>query len=132
MAVGFLLFPLTHALPMHIQLTVLLIGPMVLISAGNGLNTPALRALISRKASSTTQGATLGLSASFDSLARATGPAVAGYIYDRISPQAPYWCAGIVMALSLLIALANLADLNAASIVSIQKPDSEPEPANAE
>ena len=121
MAAGFLLFPLTHGLPMQYQLTALLLGPMVLISVGNGFNTPALRALISRKATASTQGATLGLSASFDSLARATGPAIAGYLYFKLSPQAPYWCAGIVMGLSLLIALSNLSDLNAASLVSIQK-----------
>ena len=120
MAVGFLLFPLTKLAPLHAQLPILMLGPMVLISVGNGFNTPALRALISRKASSSTQGATLGLSASFDSLARAVGPATAGYIYDKISPQAPYWCAGIVMGLSLLIALSNLRDLKAASAVSVQ------------
>ena len=121
MAIGFVLFALTKFAPLHAQLAILMIGPMVLISVGNGFNTPALRALISRKASASTQGATLGLSASFDSLARAVGPAPAGDIDGKSSPQAPYWCAGIVMGLSLLIALANLKDLKASSVITAPK-----------
>lgn len=121
MAIGFFLFPLAR-LAGRFELPVLLLGPMVLISVGNGFNTPALRALISRKSAASAQGAMLGLSASFDSLARATGPATAGYLYDKISPQSPYWCAGIVMGFSLLLAMAKLADLKASSIVAAPAP----------
>ena len=99
MALGFLLFPLAPLL------SVLLIGPMLPIAIGSGLNSPALRALISRRA--TAQGAALGLSASFDSLARATGPATAGYLYRNVGQTAPYWCAGIVMSLCFVFALAR-------------------------
>ena len=99
MALGFLLFPLAPVL------TLLLIGPMIPIALGNGLNGPSLRSLISRKA--TAQGAALGLSASFDSLARATGPATAGYLYKHVTPTAPYWCAGLVMSVCFLFALAR-------------------------
>lgn len=97
MALGFLLFPLCPTLAL------LLIGPMIPISIGNGLNGPSLRALVSRKA--TAQGAALGLSASFDSLARATGPATAGYLYKHVGQTAPYWCAGLVMSVCFLFAL---------------------------
>ena len=97
MALGFLLFPFAPVLAM------LLIGPMIPISVGNGLNGPSLRALVSRKA--TAQGAALGLSASFDSLARATGPATAGYLYKNVGQTAPYWCAGLVMSVCFLFAL---------------------------
>ena len=99
MALGFLLFPFAPVL------TLLLIGPMVPISVGNGLNGPSLRSLISRKA--TAQGAALGLSASFDSLARATGPATAGYLYKHVGQAAPYWCAGLVMSVCFLFALTH-------------------------
>ncbi len=99
MALGFLCFPLAPLL------SVLLLGPMVPISLGNGFNGPSLRALISRRA--TAQGAALGLSASFDSLARATGPAMAGYLYKNVSVTAPYWCAGLVMSLCFALALAR-------------------------
>jgi MFS family permease len=121
MAAGFLLFPLARMAPMHYQLLLLMLVPMVLISVGNGLNTPALRALISRKVSASSQGEMLGISASFDSLARAVGPTVAGYLYDKVTPQSPYWCAGLVMTLSLLIALGKFADLKASSQVPAPK-----------
>ena len=105
MALGFLLFPLAPFL------SVLLIGPMVPIAVGSGLNSPSLRALISRKA--TAQGAALGLSASFDSLARATGPATAGYLYKHVGQTAPYWCAGLVMSLCFLFALSRRREMTA-------------------
>lgn len=104
MALGFLLFPLAS------PLWVLLVGPMIPISLGNGLNAPSLRALVSRKA--TAQGAALGLSASFDSLARATGPAVGGWLYRSYGQAAPYWCAGGVMALAFLFALLRRRDMD--------------------
>ncbi len=99
MALGFLCFPLAPLL------SILLLGPMVPIALGNGFNAPSLRALVSRRA--TAQGAALGLSASFDSLARATGPAAAGYLYKNVGATAPYWCAGIVMSLCFVFALAR-------------------------
>ncbi len=99
MALGFLCFPLAPLL------SLLLIGPMVPISLGNGFNAPSLRSLVSRRA--TAQGTALGLSASFDSLARATGPATAGYLYKNVGATAPYWCAGLVMSLCFLFALAR-------------------------
>ena len=97
MALGFLAFPFAPIL------TLLLVGPMLPIAVGSGLNGPSLRSLVSRKA--TAQGAALGLSASFDSLARATGPATAGYLYKHVGQTAPYWCAGLVMSLCFLFAL---------------------------
>ena len=99
MALGFLAFPFAPLL------SLLLLGPMVPISLGNGFNGPSLRALVSRRA--TAQGAALGLSASFDSLARATGPAAAGLLYKNVGATAPYWCAGIVMSLCFVFALAR-------------------------
>lgn len=99
MALGFLLFPLAPLL------SVLLIGPMLLLSVGNGLNGPSLRALVSRKSAATAQGSALGLSASFDSLARATGPATGGYLYGHYGQTAPYWFAGVVMAVAFVFAL---------------------------
>lgn len=105
MALGFLLFPLSPLL------SVLLIGPMVPLSIGNGLNAPALRALVSRKTQASAQGATLGLSASFDSLARATGPATAGYLYRHFGQTSPYWFAGALMSLAFVFALAKKRDM---------------------
>ena len=107
MALGFLLFPLAPVL------SVLLIGPMLPLSVGNGLNAPALRALISRKSAATAQGATLGLSASFDSLARATGPATGGYLYRHFGQASPYWFAGVVMSAAFAFALVRRREMSA-------------------
>nr|MDQ2688067.1 MFS transporter [Armatimonadota bacterium] len=107
MALGFLLFPLCP------WLAVLMLGPMVPLSIGNGLNAPALRALVSRKTQATGQGASLGLSASFDSLARATGPATAGILYHRLGQTSPYWFAGALMSVAFLFALAKKRDMAA-------------------
>ncbi len=101
MAVGFL----TFALPKH--LLWLMVGPMIPIAIGNGMNGPSLRSLISRKAAADVQGGTLGLSASFDSLARFLGPACGGWLYARYGQAAPYWVAGVVMTIALLFALAQ-------------------------
>jgi predicted MFS family arabinose efflux permease len=99
MAVGYLTFPLAH------NLAVLMLGPLVPISVGVGLNTPALRALVSKFAATDVQGGMLGLSASFDSLARFLGPAIAGELYKSEGMASPYWTAGVVMAIGFALAL---------------------------
>lgn len=99
LSVGFL----TFALPRH--LLWLMIGPMVPIAVGSGMNSPALRSLISRKAAADVQGGVLGLSASFDSLARFLGPACGGWLYARYGQESPYWFAGVIMVIALLFAI---------------------------
>ncbi len=101
MAIGFLTLPLAHSL------IALMLGPLIPISAGAALNNPSLRSLISRKSSADIQGGTLGLSASFDSLARCLGPATAGELYKAVGETAPYWCAGVLMTLALAWALTH-------------------------
>lgn len=101
MAVGFL----TFWLPRH--LIWLMLGPMIPIAIGSGMNSPALRSLISRKAAADVQGGILGLSASFDSLARFLGPACGGWLYAHYGQASPYWVAGVVMAIAFLFALAQ-------------------------
>jgi len=83
------------------------LGPLIPISAGAALNNPALRALVSRKTSADVQGGALGLSASFDSLARFLGPATAGVLYKSAGIASPYWTAGVVMAAAFLFALSQ-------------------------
>jgi multidrug resistance protein len=107
MAAGFLLFPLMPSLAL------LLIGPMLALSIGSGLNSPSLRALVSRKTAATAQGAALGLSASFDSLARAIGPSVGGWLYAHYGQATPYWAAGVIMALCFAAAAIRRGDLTA-------------------
>jgi len=122
MALGFLTFAFAP------KLWILMIGPLLPIAVGSGLNSPAIRALISRKTASTNQGATLGISASFDSLARATGPAAGGWLYAHISEAAPYWCAGIVMAVAFLFAVLNYGPMQISDSMPHPFTPAEPDP----
>ncbi len=127
MAIGFLLFPLAHTL---VQL---LAGPLLLIAAGSALNSPALRAIVSRLSSASNQGGALGLSASFDSLARFLGPAIAGELYIALGIKSPYWTAGLVMTAAFILALTQRGrmakDLQASEIADDLHPQNAPEPA---
>lgn len=126
MAIGFL----TFALPHHLKY--LMLGPMIPIAIGSALNSPSLRSLISRFAASDVQGGTLGLSASFDSLARFLGPAVAGLLYKDVGRTAPYWFAGSLMLLTLLFALSQRTSMLAIPAAKPKEVPIEPEPLLAE
>jgi len=75
------------------------------LAFGNGLTQPSVSAFISKKASASEQGATLGTSQSAASLARMFGPALGGFLYSEIGPRAPYVIASLGMALALVAAL---------------------------
>jgi multidrug resistance protein len=120
MALGFAFFSLAPTL------FILMVGPIIPITIGNGLNTPSLRALVSKKSAATVQGASLGLSASFDSLARATGPACGGWLYQHYGLGAPYWFGGGIMGLAFLFALAKKRDMSA-DPAPMPAPAAEPE-----
>jgi MFS family permease len=77
-----------------------------LIALGNGLTTPSLPAFVSRRATATTQGMTLGTLQSAAALARAAGPLLGGALYAAIDPRAPYLvgAAGLLVAAALAVA----------------------------
>ena len=79
----------------------LLVIPMAF---GSGFVTPSLSAMISRSATAAEQGATLGMSQSLGSLARAVGPFLALWVF-HINPSLPFVIAGLSALLVLLIAL---------------------------
>ncbi|HEX5322231.1 MAG TPA: MFS transporter, partial [Capsulimonadaceae bacterium] len=114
MSVGFL----TFALPNH--LIWLMIGPMIPIAIGNGMNSPALRSLVSRKSAADVQGGTLGLSASFDSLARFLGPSCGGWLYAKYGQAAPYWFAGMVMVIALLFGITQSRKMEAPAVLATE------------
>jgi DHA1 family tetracycline resistance protein-like MFS transporter len=78
-----------------------------LLAVGNGLTQPSVSAFISKRATSRDQGATLGTSQGFASLARMFGPALGGFLYGQFGPRSPYVLAsvGMVVALSVAIGL---------------------------
>jgi MFS family permease len=60
------------------------------LAASHGLAQPSVASLISRAADKDTQGSALGISQSAASLARVVGPALAGALFQQLSPGAPY------------------------------------------
>jgi MFS transporter, DHA1 family, tetracycline resistance protein len=65
--------------------------------AGHGLTLPAMSSLVSRSASSETQGATLGANAATGSLARVAGPVIAGGLFSAVGLYAPGLFAAVGM-----------------------------------
>lgn len=96
MMLGFAVFTLPHTL------VALVLGPMILLSAGRSMTAPALSSLTSRK-TTVGQGLALSTSQSFDSLARTVGPVTAGTLFNYVNPAAPYWVSAVVMGGALLL-----------------------------
>ncbi len=86
----------------------LLYASSMLLAVGNGLSQPGTSAFISKQASATDQGATLGVAQSMSSLARVFGPALAGLVYDSVlGARAPYalGCVGMIVAFAVAFPL---------------------------
>jgi len=79
----------------------------MVLATGNGLTQPSTSAFVSKRAKPGEQGATLGVNQSMSSLARATGPALAGLVYDRLGIRSPFVLAtfGMLIALALVLPL---------------------------
>ena len=79
----------------------------VVLAFGNGLTQPATSAFVSKRAKPGEQGMTLGVNQSMSSLARATGPALAGAVYDALGIRSPFAlaCFGMFVALALVFPL---------------------------
>ncbi len=74
------------------------------IAVGQGLANPSLQALISKAAAAREQGSILGSSQSMSALARATGPALGGVLYDRVGHGMPFYAAGALLAFGVALA----------------------------
>jgi MFS family permease len=98
MVPGLALLPVAHSIA---QLSAVL----VVLALGQGITSPSVSGLISRSTRATEQGATLGVSQSMSSLARAVGPFAAGWLIEAQGLAAPFFAAGAVMALAFLLSL---------------------------
>ena len=81
--------------------TGIVIASMVM-SAGRSLISPATTALISRK-TQVGQGLIQSTSSSFEALARATGPLVAGFLFSSLGPTAPYTTSAALTVIALVL-----------------------------
>ena len=77
----------------------------ILLAGGNGLSVATTSALVSRVSSPEQQGWNMGIKESASSLARVTGPTVAGPLFQHVHPGAPMLLGGLVALLNVKIAL---------------------------
>jgi DHA1 family tetracycline resistance protein-like MFS transporter len=73
------------------------------LALGQAMNLPGLQSLISRSAAADQQGATLGVTQGFSSLARVVGPALGGFLYG-IHHAYPFWSGAAMMVVAFLLA----------------------------
>lgn len=76
---------------------------MTFLALGNGMMRPPNLGIISLVTPATEQGASMGVTNSLASLGRIIGPAFGGYLYSQMSPTAPFYSAGVVGLIAILI-----------------------------
>jgi len=91
------------ALPFAENLPLLLIT-MVIIAYGFSISSPALNSLLSLNIPAEQQGSILGIGRSASTLARALGPAGAGYLFALIGRDWPFYIGAVLMFVVLLLA----------------------------
>jgi DHA1 family tetracycline resistance protein-like MFS transporter len=96
MAAGLALLPAVAKLPW-------LLASMLLLAVGSGVHNPSLLALLSRLTGRSAQGETIGVSRSVGALARATGPIAGTWVFGA-GIRWPFWTAGALMLVALVIA----------------------------
>lgn len=100
LAAGLAVLPWMPTLP-------LTVATLLAVAAGQGLLLPSLSSLLSRASGADEQGGVLGLGQSFSAMARATGPVIAGWLFDR-DTHLPYAASAALMLL-LTVLLSGLA-----------------------
>jgi DHA1 family tetracycline resistance protein-like MFS transporter len=109
MALGMFLMPLTPA--NHWPLILL---PLILLGVGQGICSPSLNSLLSRRAPAHAQGMALGVGQSMSALARVLGPVLGGICFDMSLPL-PFVVGGVAMLGATGMAFMGLRPLPAAA-----------------
>lgn len=108
MALGLVLLPLA---PAGSKLGLLLVG-LLLLAVGQGIHNPSSLGLLSRLTDERSQGGTIGISRSFGALARTLGPAAGTWIFGAFGAGWPFWTAGGLMLVALLVAVGVLREVS--------------------
>ncbi len=91
------------ALPAYPSLG-LLLASLLLLAVGSGVHNPSTLGLLSQITDPESQGSTIGLSRSFGALARTLGPVTGTWIFAVAGPAWPFWTAGALMLVALVVA----------------------------
>ncbi len=92
------LFPITGALQ-------LVYGGMVIYSLGQPLVQTCLTGAMSKSMGANVQGRVQGSIAAVMALAQVIGPLWAGWLYEAVSPSAPYWAATVQVFAAIVVML---------------------------
>jgi MFS family permease len=82
---------------------------VTLMSIGNGLSNPSLMGSISLVAAQDEQGASLGVTQSLSALGRIVGPALGGFLFQRLHVTSPFIASGLIASLALFLVLSSYA-----------------------
>lgn len=82
----------------------LLLASLLLLAVGSGVHNPSTLSLLSQITDPESQGGTIGLSRSFGALARTLGPVTGTWIFGKVGVPWPFWTAGALMLVALLVA----------------------------
>ena len=97
LGLGLAILPFAENLP-------LLLGTMVIIAYGFSVSSPALNSLLSLNVPADQQGGILGIGRSASTLARALGPAGAGYLFAFIGRDWPFYVGAALMFVVFIMA----------------------------
>jgi MFS transporter, DHA1 family, tetracycline resistance protein len=75
----------------------------VLLALGSGISNPAIMGGVSLVTDPKEQGAVMGVTQSLASLARIMGPVSGGWLFSYFSPSMPYYAAGIITLIAMII-----------------------------
>ena len=76
---------------------------MTVLAFGNGFTNPSVLGGISLLSDPREQGEVMGVTQSLASLARILGPPLGGWYYKHFSPSAPFFAAGIMVLVALIV-----------------------------
>jgi MFS family permease len=117
---GFLTLAIGLAgIPFATNLPLLLIT-LVIATYGFSVCTPALSSLLTIAAPATATGGVIGVGRSASTLARAAGPAFAGYVFTLFGKDWPFFAGAIILVLVLL--LSSSLGAGRTSVQSAEKP----------
>jgi len=81
------------------------LGATFLVGVGQGLASPTISGLLSRRTSPQEQGAIFGVLSAAQTLARLTNYLIANLLLEHKGPAAPFWEAAAIAAIALILAL---------------------------
>lgn len=113
-ATGALMFAASMALLPAAHSLWTMLAALALLGLGNGLNGPAILALISHEAAADEQGRLLGFEQSLESIARILGLVIGGWLFAQME-WVPYAFGAVLMTVGCALAALQIAHRKAAS-----------------